>query len=315
MSKALNCDILLIPPEINPVFSKKRSFMPLGILALSSNLREKGFDSNIYRPVFKLFEKNDFLKVAEDILQNNPQYIGFSTWCNTFATSVLVAEQIKSLNPDVGIIFGGPQASIIPSEILTEFGFIDFVLCGEADQTLPELLMELDKKDNNLSRIPGLFFRNPKNEIIGNHDSGFVMDLDILPIPAYDLIPDTEILKLDVGRGCPFHCTFCTTNSFFSKKYRTKSTKRIIYEMQFAYERTKITSFSFAHDMFTLDKKFILEFCSKLIQVSKIKKIKFRWTCSARIDCVSQKILTKMKASGCHSIFFGIETGSKKNPG
>jgi len=204
LSRAINCDILLIPPEINPIFSEDKKFMPLGILSLTSCLRKRGFNPLIYKPFIKLFNKVDFLNAANHILANNPRFLGFSTWCNTFATSVLVAEQIKSLNPEVVIIFGGPQASIIPSEILKEFSFIDFVLCGEADQTLPELLLELDKEDKNLSRIPGLFFRNVKNEIIGNQNSGFIPDLDVLPIPAYDLIPDTEVIKLDVGRGCPF---------------------------------------------------------------------------------------------------------------
>jgi len=64
--------------------------------------------------------------------------------------------------------------------------------------------------------------------------------------------------------------------------------------------------------MFTLNKKFVLEFCSLLIQVSITKKIQFKWTCSARIDCVSEEILAKMKAAGCHSIFFGVETGSER---
>jgi len=286
--------------------------MPLGILSLASCLREKGFNSEIYKPVFKLFNKVDFLNAANHILAKNPRFIGFSTWCNTFAASVLLAEQLKSHHPEVVIIFGGPQASIIPSEILKEFSFIDFVLCGEADQSLPELLLELDKEDKNLSCIPGLFFRNAKNDITGNQNSGFIPDLEVLPIPAYDMIPDTEVIKLDVGRGCPYQCTFCTTNSFFSKKYRTKSAKKIINEMEFVYGQTKITSFSFAHDMFTLNKKFILEFCTKLIEVSKAKKIHFRWTCSARIDSVSEELLTKMKTAGCHSIFFGIESGSNK---
>lgn len=312
MTKTLKCDILLIPPEINPVFSEKSSFMPLGILALSSNLRDKGINSFIYRPVFRLFGECDFLKVAKHILLNKPRFIGFSTWCNTFATSVLVAKQIKSMNRNIPIIFGGPQASIIPIQILKEFSFIDFVLCGEADKTLPELLIKLNKKEKNLSSVSGLYFRNTKNEIIANHNSFYINDLDTLPIPAYDLIPKTKALKLDVGRGCPYQCTYCTTNNFFSKKYRTKSAERIIKEMEFAYERTKVSSFSFAHDMFTLNEKFVEEFCSKLIQISKIKKIKFKWTCSARIDCVSEELLIKMKAAGCHSIFFGVETGSVK---
>lgn len=286
--------------------------MPLGLLALGASLQDSGFKVKIYKPEQTLFKRCDYQNIALDILSSKPDFIGFSTWCNTFAASLLIAKQIKHSNHKIPIIFGGPQASILPIKILKEFPFVDFVLTGEADHTLPQLLKKLNQKKRNLSEIAGLAYRNKLKEIIQNKSSSVVKELDNLPVPAYNLIPKHDILKLDVGRGCPFECTYCTTNIFFSKSYRVKSPERIIYEMDLMYEKSKITSFSFAHDLFTLNKKFIFSFCEKLIKYYKIKHIKFKWTCSARIDTVSEELIAKMKSAGCQSIFFGIESGSEK---
>jgi len=286
--------------------------MPLGLLALTASLRETGFTVEIYKPKIRLLKLNDFRNTTKDILKTNPKFVGFSTWCNSFSASLLIAEQIKHSNPKVPIIFGGPQASILTKNILTEFIFVDFILSGEADHSLPQLLHELKQKKRNFSQVQGLYHRNRQGEIIQNELQNTVTDLNKLPVPAYELVPKADVLKLDVGRGCPFKCTYCTTNSFFSKKYRTKSAERIIREMEAAYEKSKITSFSFAHDLFTFNNKFVIDFCSKLTEHNEIKKRNYKWTCSARIDCVSEELIGQMKSAGCESIFFGIESGSKK---
>ena len=134
MSKVLKCDILLIPPEINPVFSEERKFMPLGLLTLAASLRRNDVNVKIYQPETRLFKKEDFHKAASHILHSKPKCVGFSTWCNSFAASLLVAEEIKSINPKIPIIFGGPQASVLPEIILQEFPFVDYVLSGEAER-------------------------------------------------------------------------------------------------------------------------------------------------------------------------------------
>lgn len=312
MSTAFNCDILLIPPEINPVFSEDKKFMPLGLLALAASLRKNAINVKIYQPEIRLFKKEDFRKAANHILLSKPKYIGFSTWCNSFSTSLIIAEEIKKINPKIPVIFGGPQASILPEIILKEFPFVDFVLAGEADYSLPHLIKNLLDKDSNYSNIPGLTYRNNKNEIFRNEIKAIVQDLNDLPIPAYDLVPKATILKLDVGRGCPFQCIYCSSNNFFSNKYRIKSAERIINEMDQACDKANITSFSFAHDLFTFNKKYIFDFCTKLIYHNNITKRNYSWTCSARTDCVSEELIEKMKLAGCKSVFFGIESGSIK---
>ena len=289
--------------------------MPLGLLALAASLRLNNYCVRIYQPWKRLLNKGDYQHVAREVLFNNPKIIGFSTWCISYPTSLKLAQTIKSLEPEIPIVFGGPQASILDMETLSQYSCIDYILRGEADNTIIDLVGNLTNSNNSkyLEKIPGLTYRIPSgNKIKRNEDTGYIADMDTLPIPAYDLTPLNKVTKLDVGRGCPYKCTFCTTSSYFSKSYRVKSVSRIIREMDYCNKKNGITSFGFAHDMFTLDKKFVFDLCKSLKKHYKNIGQKYIWSCSARPDCVTDELLKEMKEAGCTDIFFGIESGSDR---
>jgi radical SAM superfamily enzyme YgiQ (UPF0313 family) len=307
--------ILLIPPVINPISSDHaENFIPVGLLVLLSTLEDAGFRSEIYTPQILIARDEDLARVAEDILSKGAISLGFSTWCDSFPVSLLLAEEIKRINPDIPVVFGGPQASILAEMTVEKFPFVDFVLRGEADRTLPGFLAWLsDGKKGTASDIPGLVYWDPSTkEVVSESPGEMVKDLSELPVPAYEGIYEKENLRIDAGRGCPYRCTYCTTNQFFSRRYRVKSPDRIIREMKYCNEKLNVTGFGISHDMFTLKKEFIAEFTDQLSLLNKSLKDPFTWTCSARTNCVSEEMLNQMKESGCIAIFFGIETGSKR---
>lgn len=308
-------DVLLIPPDINPLFSAANSGnMPLGLLSLSSCLRKNGLTSRIYKPRIRLLDIEDYKAAAQDVAGLKPAFIGFSTWCNSYPASLLLAEQIKKIDKTLPVIFGGPQASILAYETLENFSYIDYILTGEAEYALICLVHALrnDAGYNEKLTISGLFFRTDTGQIVHPKSVPIVPDLDEIPVPAYDLIGPSKVLELDVGRGCPFKCTYCSTASFFSGKYRMKSVERIIREMDFASEETGATYFSFTHDIFTLDRKYIDNFCFSLINHCENTGKKYEWSCSARADSISEEMLVSMKNAGCLSVFLGMESGSPK---
>jgi radical SAM superfamily enzyme YgiQ (UPF0313 family) len=308
-----NFHILLIPPVINPISTDQAvNFIPVGLLVLSSTLKNAGLRSEIYTPKILITHDQDLPLVAGDILSRKPRSLGFSTWCDSFPLSLLLAEEIKKINPDIPVIFGGPQASILAEHTLEHYPFVDFVLKGEADYTLPELVSRLmNGKNPDLENVPGLVYRDPSTkEIIPGPQDEIVRNLDQLPVPAYERIFHKSNLRIDAGRGCPYPCTYCTTNQFFSRKYRVKSPDRIIGEMEYCNQKLGVTGLGISHDMFTFNKEFIADFTGRLTSLNKARKDPFKWTCSARTDCVSEDILVQMKESGCMAMFFGIETGS-----
>ena len=302
---------MLVPPLANPFFKKNRDkFMPLGLMSLAAVLLQQNISAFIYEPKIRLLAAEDYHKVAKDILKHNPSVIGFSTWCTSYPGIILLVAEIKKLSPNSIVIFGGPQASILPKQTMEKYPIVDYILTGEADLTFPKLIHTLKNKDPKLSKIPGLYFRH-NSQIQQNATSSIVSNLDDLPIPAYHLIPKQKAIKLDVGRGCPFKCTYCTTNNFFSKKFRMKSVDRIISEMLQLYGTYKVREFEFTHDLFTLRKNDVLQLCKNLVEIREKKNIRFNWVCSARIDCIDQEMIFKMKEAGCTSIFYGIESGSE----
>lgn len=308
-------DILLIPPAINPVlFTDFTNFIPVGLLALLSSLSEAGYTAEIYKPCKTLISKKDYRFVAEEIVSYKCRTVGFSTWCHSFPEAILVVTELKKIVPDLPTIFGGPHISAIDADAMDKFKEIDYILRGEADQSLPKLLSFIldGSKRNEMNNIPGLTYRDKYNysRIIRTSEPPFIEKLDTLPVPAYEKITDINSLRLDVGRGCPFHCIFCSTNQFFSKKYRLKSVERILMEMNICQHSLNIDHMGFSHDNLTVNEKFTEKLSARIKKANSEKKDPIYWTCSTRIDCITEEMITAMYEGGCRALFFGIESGS-----
>ena len=227
-----------------------------------------------------------------------------------------IAAEVKRAHPQSTVVLGGPQASVVDISTMRAYPSIDLVVRGEAEQTLPDLVDAL-AGHRPLAAIPGITFRrNEDGEIVRNPAAPLVADLDALPFPAFHLFPDVRLCRhfpLELGRGCPFSCTFCSTNDFFRRNFRLKSPAQMIADMRRIRQTYGINSFELVHDMFTVDRKRVVAFCEALLE-SKRKNPEdaFIWGCSARTDCVDEELIELMSKAGCRGIFFGIETGSKR---
>ena len=186
-------------------------------------LLRQSFNPAIYRPVSPILDKNDFKSIAIEILSVDPKAIGFSTWCHSYPASLLLAQIIREINSEVNLIFGGPQASVLDRQTMQSYPCIDYILRGEAENSLPELMNVILNKDlqKSLTDIEGLTYRDVANgnRIKANPDVRIIEDLDDLPVPNYELIEDKKSLMIEAGRGCPFQCTYCSTCLFFSKSF------------------------------------------------------------------------------------------------
>jgi radical SAM superfamily enzyme YgiQ (UPF0313 family) len=237
---------------------------------------------------------------------------GLSSICSSYPLTVRLAEVLKERYPTSHVILGGPQASVVDEATMRAFRCVDFVVRGEAEVTLPALLGVLSgiDEDFSLASIPGITYRRG-SEVVRNPNSPVIKDLDSLPLPAFDLdadILDRGSVYLEIGRGCPFACTFCSTNDFFRRNFRLKSTPKMLAEMVGIRERYGIEGFSLIHDMYTVDRKKVINFCEALLEHGG----RFTFGCSARTDCIDDALIALMAKAGCVGIFFGIETGSSR---
>jgi radical SAM superfamily enzyme YgiQ (UPF0313 family) len=242
-------------------------------------------------------------------IRSNADLYGFSSICSTYPLSIRVARAVKQSRPYATILFGGPQASVVDSATLTAFPFVDLVLRGEVERTLPSLLEEL-QGNYNFARVGGLTYRDG-TAVKRNENAAIIEDLDELPAPAYHLsnyLSGSKTASIELGRGCPFSCTFCSTNDFFRRRFRLRSPTRVLGDMRDIARIYGIRHFELVHDMFTIDRKRVVSFCEEMLTSGD----GFTWDCSARTDCVDAELLELMARSGCRGVFFGIETGSRK---
>ena len=305
-------DILLI----NPFTFDKLDFS-IGVLEIAtildnSNYNVKIIDMNyLYRSNINFLDESmDKLSfILKCIFYENPKIIGFSCMCNNYHFLLKITEKIKEIDPNIKIFFGGPHATLTAEKTLKSFKSVDLICQGESETYIIDVIDAL-LNNKSLDSIKGIVYL--KNGIIkSNKKANLILDLDKLPLLNYKLIEyfdDIEWINIEVGRGCPFSCTFCSTKTFWNQKTRMKSIDRIVKEiiiLKTIYNKTKI---NFIHDLFTVNSKYIKEFCERIIELD----INIKWTCSSRIDTVNKDLLNLMKKAGCVSIFFGVETGSEK---
>jgi radical SAM superfamily enzyme YgiQ (UPF0313 family) len=293
----------------------------LGVLTLAARLREHGFVpliANLDDLFFDFVRRRKmsslgelfFSFVAGHLRERSADVFGLSSICSSYPLTLRLAEEIRRSSPGATIVVGGPQASVVDVATLQAFPCIDAIVRGEADDTFPALLQLLKADDSRWETIGGITFRRG-DEIVRNQNAPAVDDLDRLPLPAFDLdtrIRDRGGIHLEIGRGCPFACTFCSTNDFFRRNFRLKSTPRMIADIGAIKREFGVTYFSLVHDMYTIDRKEVVAFCEAAIASAE----PFTWGCSARTDCVDDELLALMARAGCTGIFFGIETGSQR---
>jgi radical SAM superfamily enzyme YgiQ (UPF0313 family) len=286
-----------------------------GLLSLGTILKGKGYEVEIVDfnrlvrtgeiPEGKSGEMVN--KMCDYLTDKKPAVIGFNTICAFYPNSILLAGLVKKKYPSVKIVFGGPQASSCPVETLTSFDWIDMIAIGESELNILNIIEALTGKAS-LESVPGIAYRKD-GRIFQNPQADLIRDLDSLPFPDYSLIPHIKSItemSVDVGRGCPFSCKFCSTKTFWKKKFRLKSVTRIIQEMDQLNNEYGFKHFTFLHDHFTVNKKTIIDFCNSLKADGKI----YTWECFSRADTLDKEMIQLMKSAGCTKILIGIETGS-----
>ena len=293
---------------------------PIGILTLAAVLEERGIDVQVF-DLNKLYytylysraqgrRALDFCAyVTQSLASLSFDVFGFGSICSTYPLTIRIAHGVRNSHPHATIMLGGPQASVVDVPTLKAFPFIDLIVRGEAEETLPLILNALSDPVR-LKGILGLTFRFA-GSIVRNPNAPVILDLDQLPMPAFHLYPGlgaSQRVPLELGRGCPFACTFCSTNDFFRRRFRLKRPQKVIEQMQVIRRVYGNNHFELIHDMFTVDRKRVVEFCEVLLASGE----GFHWNCSARTDCIDDELIALMARAGCRGIFFGIETGSAR---
>jgi radical SAM superfamily enzyme YgiQ (UPF0313 family) len=298
--------ILVSNPNLEEA-GRPTTHVPLGLLSLATVLSRQGMEVEIV-DINGLGDDPQFRRVPEILMSMAPDVLGFTTWCDSYLVLLRLARRCKDLAPAVPIIFGGPQASQTARQTVENFPQVDLVIRGEGEQTIGEVAAALPSRQK-LRHLPGLTFKDG-GRTIHTRLLEPLKDLDTLPLPDYRLFPAVKRLRrvpIEVGRGCPYHCTFCCTGNFLGG-VRLRSPRQVVRLIWNIIESYGLREFRLVHNMIAASRPWLLELCQLLIQ----ENLGLRWLCDARVDCVDEELVELLAAAGCSRIFFGIETGSPR---
>lgn len=284
---------------------------PLGIMSIAAVLEQHGIDVELI-DCYGTQKTPD--ELVNEIIAKSPDVVGFSCTTSSFLEGNRISEQIKQRRPDMVTIVGGAHACTIGAPLLDSFPSIDYLVIGEGEQTMLELV---NSGFRNVETIPGVACRiNGIGTLTAPRD--LIRNLDELPFPAYHLLPNfprrynlplfsyptapnTSIIS---SRGCPYSCSYCD-RSVFSSGFRFNSPEYIIEHMAMLNRDYGIRHVFFYDDLFTFDRTRVARFC----ELKDQKGLRVTYNCIARLEHVDAELLALLKGSGCWQVNFGIESG------
>lgn len=316
-------NILMILPrkELNGRIDYSYVF-PLGLAYISAMIKKKGYEVDCLN--LNHFS-GDISKIVEDNL-NKKKYDCVCTGANSmfFKTTKIILEIAKNHPSQPKTILGGIMITSEPSLVFNLLN-PDVGVIGEGEETILEVLDAIKNKKNFL-KIKGIIFKNKKNKVCFTPSREPPKDLDILPIPDFDgfefgkQLDNTfcnthysyqsfdfpRVYPILGSRGCPFNCTFC----YHYSRYRKRSVKNILDELNYAVKKYKINIILFFDECLALDKERLMKFCAGIKKIQSEISWELRWAPQLTVHNVDDDLLKKLKDSGVDTISYGFESMS-----
>jgi len=306
---------MLAPPYLDLYGKISRAagrYFPLGPAYIASYLRKYGgHDVRMYEPEAQRLSYDDIRRI---IKAEAPDVIGLTSSTPNFPRALELARICREAS-GAKVVLGGVHASAIPEFIVENYpGLFDCIVVGEGEETMLELV-DAFQKGSDHSGVKGLVYRDG-DRTVRTEARPFIEDLDSIPFPARDLIPQhlfvpnahnaryRKCTTILTSRGCPFNCSFCASRLVSGKRYRTHSAEYVLEEMRMVKEKYGARQLLITDDTFTINRERLEKICRGMIDMH----LDLKWFCFSQINTVGREALALMKKAGCYSIGFGVES-------
>jgi len=288
------------------------------------------------KPYFKMTDQ-EFINlkknIVKEIIKAKPDMVGFTVLFSDVPDVLEIAEQVRKALPETIIIAGGVHASYRPDELIYKGSPFDYVVIGEGERTLKEIVQTHIDSNNKLSlnqikKIKGVAYLDQNNKL---NETGFrelIEKLDEIPMIPYEKLDLNFYFKPELThiyyfllsassllttRGCPSMCTFCTGRDLWKRTcgsyaIRSFSTKRVLDEVEVLIKKHKIDAIFFHDQSFTYNKERVRDICKEIIK----RKLKFVWQAQTKAFMIDEDLVKLMKKAGCIELGFGFESGSQE---
>ncbi|HMK94491.1 MAG TPA: radical SAM protein [Candidatus Limnocylindrales bacterium] len=329
---------LINPPRIQPkAWGKPNVFPPITLASVAAVLEKKHAVFIIDAPTegwknlvdmdetkFRVGLNTDI--IAERVRQWSPDVvvmeIPFSGWSKT---AFEVVHAVKAVNKKIAVVLMGQHPSARPEACLLDLD-VDFVVVGEPENTVSELVDALEADKRDFSGIDGLGFKKNGKPTL-TRKRAIIADMDSLPFPARHLLPMNvyneavkenplrgEISKpwtiVTTSRGCPYNCVFCTTRIVWGRTWRARTPKNVVDELEYLVKTYGIKQVDFYDENMTLNKKRMADICDLIVE----RGLRIEWFTpnGIRADTLDEALLRKMKRAGCKKIRVAPESGVQR---
>jgi radical SAM superfamily enzyme YgiQ (UPF0313 family) len=301
--------ILLIRPRN---LLSLNNYPPLALILLGSALERAGFDVEI----FVASNHDDYLSVIENRINDDMLFVGLTVLTTEVSNAITISERVKKIS-DVPVVWGGWHATLFPEQIVKS-DIVDYVVVNEGDELIVQLANLLRRGEK------------PEQHILSAAEH---IKMDDLPFPDYSLVNDIDKfisrplvdkfqesleyplrwLPYQSSRGCPGQCTFCINVVTNNQRYRTKSAKKVVDELELLIRKYDINHFKILDDNFFVVRKRVEEFCKLVIE----RGLKFTWDGECRVDyfrpgMVDGYLLNLLRKTSLVQLVLGVESASKK---
>ncbi|MFA6078150.1 MAG: radical SAM protein [Candidatus Omnitrophota bacterium] len=314
-------------------------WLPLGLLYAASIIERCGHKPIIVDPYIddvdlKKFDSGDFSVIDAALSLHKPVVVGFGGIATSYPRTKKLSRYIKEKYPRTLQIVGGPLASVY--ELLLTKSDVDVVFHGETEVSLPVFLEKVGT-NGPFSDVPGISYLQD-GKLSKTQMPEQVKDLDSIPMPScglldidkyiftagdrlvhykqfhkdhvlYDTVEKkigdkSRYLPIVTSRGCTHRCSFCYRHV---KGIRQHSVGYVIKFIKFLKDKYKIDGLQFGDELFNSDPAWVMEFCDAL---EREKIDIFYFVVGARISKIDEKMLKRLKETGCVDISYGQESGS-----
>jgi anaerobic magnesium-protoporphyrin IX monomethyl ester cyclase len=302
-------------------WNTKQPYPPLGTIYAAAVMREAGYEVSLFDTALI----NSPEKIIPIIEKEKPSYLviyddGFNYLTKMCLTNMREAAfRMSAIAKQQGITVITSSSDAADHYEKYIANGVDYVIIGEGEITLRELITSIDKGETNSRHIEGLAYLENK-KIIRTSTRQIVKELDTFPMPAWDLI-DVSLYKniwheshnyfslnIATTRGCPFKCNWCA-KPIYGNRYNSRSPKKVAEEIEYLMKNFNVNHFWMCDDIFGLKPGWIQEFRD----IVKSKKLNFKYKIQSRVDLLLQEdTIAALADSGADTVWLGAESGSQK---
>jgi radical SAM superfamily enzyme YgiQ (UPF0313 family) len=288
-----------------------KPYVPLGVLYLTSHLRSRNFDVQVFDTTFA--SREDLLKVLR---MGEPAILGVYANLMTRGSVVRILQAAKEAGWKT--VVGGPE----PASYIDEYLVVgaDVIVIGEGELTLEELVPILKSGSfHHLSQVNGIAFRANDGTVHRTPPRAQIPNIDSQPWPSRESVEIERYLKawrehhgagsvsLITARGCPYDCQWCS-HAVYGRTHRRRKPSSVVNELEWILGRYNPDMIWMADDVFTIHHGWLLQYAAEM----KCRRLRIPFECISRADRLNPRIVALLAELGCYRIWIGSESGSQR---